>query len=164
MRFSSRDQILGVFLGPIAAHGAHVTKLEDHRGHFRINQTVNCLVKYSRPVSPPSGPGTSTWGFHFSRNEQRILSDDLGHASLFGRALVGLICVPDSICLLKSDEWRKLLRPVREDSRENVRVTRPTGCWMEVEVPNGPELDHKIPQSRFPDLLFERGLPGYRHQ
>lgn len=164
MRFSTRAQILGVFLNPVAERGAHVERLGDHRGHYRINKTVTCLAKYAKPEPSSSRARGSKWKFRFRPNEMNILSDDLGRASLFGRAFVGLICVPDSICLLKSDEWRMLLEPMRGKSAVDIRVNRPNGCQMEVGVPGGATLDRKVPQSRFPELLFERGLPAYRHQ
>lgn len=164
MRFSNRDQIFGSFLNPVAEHGAHVERLGDHRGHYRINKTVTCLAKYAKPEPSSSRDHGSKWKFRFRPNEMNILSGDLGRASLFGRAFVGLICVPDSICLLKSDECQTLLRPMKKSAAVDVRVTRPRDCQMTVGVPGGPELDGKVPQSRFPELLFERGLPAYRHQ
>ena len=163
MRFSTRDQILGAFLAPIIERGAHIDRLEDHRGHFRINQTVSTLMKYSHPEASSSRSDTLTWTFYFRPEEKEILHEDLGRASLFGKALVGLICVPDCICLLESAEWKRLIEPTEEGGR-NIYVERSPGCQMRVSVRQGPSLDTTIPQSRFPDLLFSRGVPVHRQQ
>jgi hypothetical protein len=163
MRFSTRDQILGAFLTPIVEHGAHIERLGDHRGHFQINQTVNTLVKYSRPEPSSPRSDTLTWSFYFRSKEKEILHEDIGRASLIGKALLGLICVPDCICLLESGEWRRLIEPTKDGGR-NIYVERSPECQMRVSVRQDPGSEITIPQSRFPDLLFSRGVPVHRQQ
>jgi hypothetical protein len=154
MKRSRADQAFGPVLRQIvkrSADGLHVEKLEDHPEHVCINRTVRYLAKRSRL----SGP---TWEFTFTPEEQKILFNDLKFAKTGGAYLL-LVCKADCACLLRSDEWQKLLQPSEIEGTEWMQVKRPTGCQITVRATAGRTLDHKVPQSRFPDMLLERGIP-----
>jgi hypothetical protein len=148
MEFSKRDQHIGPVYRKLIEEGAHVVEF-DRPGHIRVNGSVYCYVKYaSSDVSP--------WSFGFTSNELLMLGTDLGReAALYAKAFVALVCGTDGVCLLKANEWRQLLEPLKH-RRKFVQVKRPPGCQMEVRATGNLELQRKIPKNRFPDLLLQQ--------
>lgn len=154
MKRSRADQAFGSVIRRIikkSANGVHIEKLEDHPEHVCINRTVRYLAKRSAL----SGP---VWEFTFTSEEQKILFENLRFKTAGGAYLL-LVCEEDCVCLLHSDEWQKLLKPSEITGAEWMQVKRPFGCQMAVRATAGRKLDHKVPKSRFPDMLLERGVP-----
>lgn len=155
MEYPAADQPFGALIRQIvkrSSDGVHVKELGDHPGHVCINRTVRYLAKRSKS----SGP---SWRFTFTPDELETLFNDLQVEGAGGAAHVILDCGRDCTCLLKSSEWKKLLKPSEINGTEWMQIYRPSGCQMAVRATTGRTLDYKVPQSRFPDMLLERGAP-----
>jgi hypothetical protein len=154
MKRSGADQAFGAVIRQIikkSGDGVHIEKLDDHPEHVCVNRTVRYLAKRSAL----SGP---TWEFTFTSEEQEILFSDLG-ISQTGDAHLLLVCEADCVCLLRSDEWQKLLEPSEINGTEWMQIKRPPNCQMSVRATAGRKLSYKVPKNRFPRLLLQRETP-----
>lgn len=148
MQFSIRDQYLAPLVFRLRQRGADVELIEDDPRHFRVNDKLHVLAKYSTREG-------ERWQFNFHSRDMNLLAEDRTRVGFFERYLA-LRCGFDGVCLLQADEWESLLQTDRPDTPQTIRVRRPEGCQMSVRGPGGASLNRKIPRNRFPTMLTER--------
>lgn len=146
---TERDKFYGVVLRHLTRHErlSKVQEVGDKAGHFCLNDDAFLLVKYSSSNSSP-------WRFTFRPDDIRILIDDLNQGGLFGDSFVCLVCGFESLCALREEEWSTLLDLSETSGQQSISVHRSPGSLFELKG-SSEDLDHKIPASRFPSLVFE---------
>jgi len=146
---SERDKYYGIVLRHLTRHDGlfNIQEVGDKAGHFCLNENAFLLVKYSSADSSP-------WRFTFRPDDIRTLIDDQNEGRLFGGSYVCLVCGFKSLCALREDEWSTLLDLGARSRQQTVSVRKNRRSSFEVKGASG-SLDHKIPASRFPSLVFE---------
>lgn len=146
---TERDKFYGVVLRHLTRHSglSNVRELGDKAGHFCLNDNAFLLVKYSSSDGSP-------WRFTFHPDDIRTLTDDRSEGGLFGGSYVCLVCGFKSLCALHEDEWSTLLDLGANSRQQTVSVRKSHRSSFEVRG-TSEKLDHKIPASRFPSLVFE---------
>jgi len=146
---TERDKFYGVVLRHLTRHDglSKVREVGDKAGHFCLNDDAFLLVKYSSSESAP-------WRFTFRPDDIHTLIKDQNQGGLFGGSYICLVCGFESLCALREDEWSALLDLDVVEGQQTISVHRSPRSLFEVKATCG-NLDHKIPASRFPSLVFE---------
>lgn len=128
-------------------HGAALYKIvEDprfsiikyHNGGFATEDTF-IMFKYRTKTKSP-------WRFHLQANEIECLDNE---AAKFPRITLAFICGGDGICGVL---WQELW-PLLDYENAWVSIRRNFNGQYSVSASKG-ELDRKIPQKRWPGILF----------
>lgn len=152
MAFTKRDQLVGPVYRSLAKHDANVDWL-DPPDHIQVNGGAYCYIKYADRNRAPQQ-------YSFDRDELLLLWGDVGkEIAQYGKAFLALVYGTECVCLLKADEYRFLLEPEKADRKKQIYVKKPPSCQMRVRSSIGNELNHKVPQNRFPDLLLNQPSP-----
>jgi hypothetical protein len=124
-----------------------LSRLDDQYAHYVVNSHSFLALEYAS--------GEHAWTFEFEPDRLEMLRKDRARARVDGEVFLALICGRDGICLLKPEEWDRLLEFGGElDAPQQIVVERPFRHQMEVAGTHG-ELDHKIARKRFPGAMFE---------
>jgi hypothetical protein len=122
-----------------------VDKASDGYGHYLINASCELFIKYR---SAPDGE--HVWYFSFKAEEVNRIRQ---RSREIPRCFVALVCAPDEICILDTEELCHLisLRVRTREQRVTLRL-RP-GCSFTVEGDRG-HLPRTVRRKRFPEALF----------
>lgn len=144
MRIQEKDLYHGAALTQIVEHPSFkaLNKVDDRYGHYLINHDRRMLVKYRTNSEAP-------WQFSFPPAETALLKEDLGTDL---RVFLCLVCGPETVAILKEDEFHSVLG-LDVEGQQWVRVDLPPGGSMRVRGSAG-HLTRTIPHNAFPKKVF----------
>jgi hypothetical protein len=123
----------------ILARSGMVTTLKYEPPFFTVNNEISVCLKYSTK-------GRSPWGFTFTQDERRLLSERARRSHL----IIGLVCGADGVAAITYDDYRVIAG--RRRSAIHIACYRDHGKHYGVFGPIG-ELNRKIAPSVWQRIL-----------
>lgn len=142
MRIQQKDYYHGAALTQIVEHESFkaLNKADEKYGHYKVNHDIRLMVKITTNNKSP-------WQFTANASDLSTIEDDIKSGEQF---YLCLVCGLNTICLLNSDQVKKLL-DISSQDQQWLRVKDTGSLWA---WSTKAELNHAIPHNAFPNRLF----------